>query len=354
VTAVHPLSTEVAPTDADVLRWVYRLAVLTRAVDERLWVLSRQGSVSFVLTARGHEIAQIATAATLRRGHDSAWPYYRDMGVGFALGVTPYEEFMGAMGRADDPHSGARQLTTHLSSPVLKIGSISSAIAAQIPHAVGAAYAAKVLGEDRVAMTWFGDGAASEGYTHEAMNLAAVHKLPVVFVCENNGIAISVPQRLQMAVDSIASRADAYGMVGVRVDGCDALRTYRAAREAVERARRGDGPTLIETVVPRITAHSSQDEEAYRSDDDRRDAEARDPLPRLRAELLERGLLSVAEDDELARQARRSVLADADRALAEPSPAPDRARRWLFAGDSRHPGLAALDAAGIPRGALGE
>src|SRR5579864_6865233 len=128
--------------DNQLLLRIYRVVLATRAVDERLWILSRQGRVSFVLTARGHEVAQVASVAAMRRGHDSAWPYYRDMGVGLALGVSPYEVFLGALARADDPHSGGRQLTAHLSSPSLRIGSISSEVAAHIPHAVGAAYAA--------------------------------------------------------------------------------------------------------------------------------------------------------------------------------------------------------------------
>ena len=137
------------------------MSLVTRAVDERLWIQSRQGRAGFVLTGRGHEIAQVASAAALQQGHDSAWPYYRDLGVGLALGVTPYEVFLGALARADDPHTGGRQLTAHFSSPSLRIGSISSEVAAHIPHAVGAAYAARVRGEDTVAVCWFGDGAAS-------------------------------------------------------------------------------------------------------------------------------------------------------------------------------------------------
>ncbi len=187
----------------DFLRRVYDIALVTRAVDERLWILTRQGRAGFVLTARGHEVAQIASALAMRPGQDSAWPYYRDLGVGLALGVTPYELFLGALARADDPHSGGRQLTAHLSSKSLRIGSVSSEVGAHLPHAVGAAYAAVVKGEDSVAMCYFGDGASSEGATHEAMNLAGVHKLPVVFLCENNGYAISVPLSQQMPITSV-------------------------------------------------------------------------------------------------------------------------------------------------------
>jgi 2-oxoisovalerate dehydrogenase E1 component len=327
------------------LREIYRLALTVRALDERLWQLSRLGQVSFVLTGRGHEIAQIASAKALTVGQDSAWLYYRDLGVGIALGVTPYEFFLGALGRADDPHSGGRQLTSHLSSPRLRIGSVSSAIAAHIPQAVGAGYAARVRDENSVAMCWFGDGAASEGATHEAMNLAAVRKLPLVFVCENNGWAISVPQHLQMPIGSVADRGPAYAMPASSIDGTDAQAVLLAAREAVARARRGDGPSLIELRVPRITPHSSQDDDSYRSAGERDAAATADPLPRLRQELLEAKLLSEDEDDRMLAQIRAAVSADGDRALLAAAPEPGRARRWLFAGDANHEYLGGLESA---------
>ena len=323
--------------DEALLLRIYRVAVTTRAVDERLWTLSRQGRSSFVLTARGHEVAQIASAAAFRRGQDTAWPYYRDMGVGLALGVTPYELFLGAMGRADDPHSGGRQLTMHLSSAGRGIGSVSSEVASHLPHAVGAAYAAWVRGEDRVAFCWFGEGAVAEGAAHEAMNLAAIHALPVVFVCENNELAISVPLRLQMAVGSVAERATGYGMPGVGVDGTDASAVLDATREAARRARAGAGPSLVEAHVPRIVPHSSQDDDHYRTAAEKEAALEADPLPRLRAELIGRGLLTEDEDAELGERIRSLVLADADRAWARPEPEPGRARCWLFAGDPPHP-----------------
>ncbi|MCC7370299.1 MAG: thiamine pyrophosphate-dependent dehydrogenase E1 component subunit alpha [Chloroflexi bacterium] len=329
------------------LRRIYEVLLLSRAVEERFWVLSRQGVASFVLTPRGHDVAQIASAAAIRRGHDSVWPYYRDMALALALGLTPFELFAGSLGRDCDPHSGSRQLTLHISSPRLRIGSVSSEIAAHLPHAVGAAYASRVLGDDRVAVAWFGDGASSEGATHEAMNLAGIHQLPVVFFCENNDIAISVPHHLQMPIASLAERGPAYGMPGVRVDGTDALAVYRATRTAVARARAGLGPSIVDAHVPRITSHSSQDDDQYRTPQEKAAAEARDPLPKLRAELLEFGLLAPGEEAQLQQAARARALEEADRALASPEPAPARARRWLYAGDPPHPELARLEAEGI-------
>ncbi len=342
-----------APANAGeraLLRRIYEVLLLSRAVEERFWLLSRQGVASFVLTSRGHDVAQIASGAAIRRGHDSVWPYYRDMALGLALGVSPFEMYLGSLGRAADSHSGSRQLTMHLSSPRLRIGSVSSEIAAHLPHAVGAAYASKVLGDDRVAVAWFGDGAASEGATHESMNLAGIHKLPVVFFCENNALAISVPLALQMPIQSLAERGPAYGMPGVSVDGTDALAVFRATRQAVERARSGDGPTIIDARVPRITSHSSQDDDAYRTPEERADAEAHDPLPKLREELLEYGLLEPGEEVEMQRAAHARAMAESDRALAMPEAEPGRAKRWLYAGDPPHPELAALEAGGIGPG----
>ena len=315
------------------LKRIYRTAVLTRIVDERLWVLSRQGSVSFVITPRGHEVAQAASAAAIRRGLDSAWPYYRDMAVGFALGVTPYEIFLGALGRAVDPHSGGRQLTAHMSSRQLQIGSISSAIAGQVPHAVGAAYASVVRGIDSVAFCWMGEGATSAGQTHEAMNLAATRRFPVVFLVENNGLAISVPQALQMPIKSAAVRGVGYEMPGVSIDGSDALAVYAATTDARERARQGRGPSLIELRVVRITPHSSQDDDSYRTDAERSAAASEDPIVRLKAALLHAGLMTEDEDAELTSHLRQTVQDDENRALAQPHPEPSRARRWLFVGD---------------------
>lgn len=316
---------------------LHRLVCLTRAVDERLWTLARQGRAGFVLTGRGHEVAQVASAATLQVGVDSAWLYYRDLGVALTLGVTPYEIFLGALAKAADPHSGGRQLTAHFSSRALRIGSVSSEVGAHLPHAVGAAYAARVLGEAAVAVCWFGDGAASEGAAHEAMNLAAVQRLGVVFVCENNGLAISVPEGLQMAAP-VAARAGGYGMPGATIDGTDVEAVHTATAAAVARARNGEGPSLLELLVPRLVPHSSQDDERYRSDDERAAAAARDPLVRLEHRLLADGLLEAGELDGWRRAVHDEVSDAAQAAWAMPDPDPGRAHRWLLAGDPPHGG----------------
>lgn len=320
--------------DVDLLA-TYRVVVLTRAVDERLWTLARQGRAGFVLTGRGHEVAQVATARAVRVGLDSSWLYYRDLGVALALGVSAYEVFLGALGRADDPHSGGRQLTAHFSDPARKIGSVSSEVGAHLVHAVGAAYAGLVRGTGEVAFCWFGDGASSEGAAHEAMNLAGVASLPVVFVCENNGLAISVPTSSQTA-GRIADRAAGYGFEGLRLDGTDALAVHEATAAAAARARDGCGPTLLELMVPRIVPHSSQDDDSYRTDAEREALLAADPLPRLRELCITAGALSPSEDEALVAEIDAQVRDAAKRALDRDLPSPDRARRWLLAGDPAH------------------
>ena len=221
---------------------------------------------------------------------------------------------------------------------------------AHLPHAVGAAYAAKVRGEEAAAMCWFGDGASSEGAAHEAMNQAAVASLPVVFLCENNGYAISVPLAQQMAVPSVAARAAGYGMAGATVDGTDAAAVHAAVSEAVHRARAGDGPTLLDLQVPRLVPHSSQDDEHYRTDEERERSAALDPLPRLEQEVLRRGLLDEQQVAALWQSTHDSVRVDVERALARPGPDAARARQWLFAGDPPHEYATQLDAGPLPPG----
>src|SRR5579875_8177 len=322
---------ERAREERSFLRRVYELAVRARRLDERLWTLYRQGATGFVLTGRGHEIAQIASAFALRPGYDYAWPYYRDICVSLTLGVTPFEMLLGAFGRADDPHSSGRQLPLHLADPLRRIGSVSSVIGAQVAHAVGAAYAARVRGEGWVSVCWFGDGASSEGITHEAMNLAALHRLAVVFICENNGWAIGVPLSEQVAGGSVAARAAAYAMPGRRLDGGDALGIFRATSEAVEAARAGAGPSLLELMVQRMVPHSSQDDDAYRTAEQKQQALAADPVPPLRARLLELGAIDAEEDARLWDEAAREMSAAAERARAYPLPPAERARLHLYA-----------------------
>ena len=222
------------------------IAVMARLIDEAAFRQNRMGRAPFVVPVSGHEGCQIGTAWAMRRGTDIWLPYYRDLAVVLVAGMTPYEVFLGIFSKADDPSSGGRQMPAHWGSRRLGIITGSSPIATQVPHAAGIAYAVKYRGEDAVVATWFGDGATSEGDWHEGLNFAGIHKLPVIFVCENNHYAISVPQSKQMAVRDVADRAAGYGFPGVVVDGNDVLACYGAMKQAHERARAGEGPTLIE------------------------------------------------------------------------------------------------------------
>ena len=312
--------------DADLAR-AYRVMLLTRALDERIWALSQQGRVGITGSVRGHEAAQVGSAWALRPGRDIVYPYYRDVGVALSLGLAPLDILLGALDKAGDPFSGARQMPFHFTSTRLRIPTPSTSVATQIPHAVGAALASRLRGEDGVAIVYFGDGAASKSDFHEGLNFAAVRKLPVVFFCENNQYAISVPLRLQMPVASVADRAAGYGVPGERFDGTDVLESYRATRRAIERAESGAGPSLLEAVIYRLGPHTSHDDDSrYRSRAEVAEWEARDPIPRLRADLLDRGLLSADQERALASDVRREV----DEALAAAEAAPDPTRSSAF------------------------
>ncbi len=232
-------------TPEDLLR-MHRHMVTARLIDEASFRQNRMGRAPFVVPVSGHEGCQVGTASAMVPGVDVWVPYYRDLGIVLVAGLTPYEVFLGVFSKADDPSSGGRQMPSHWGSRRLAIVSHSSPIATQVPHAAGIAYAMRYRDEPAVVGCWFGEGATSEGDWHEGLNFAAIHKLPVLFVCENNEYAISVRQDKQMAVRDVASRAEGYGMPGVVVDGSDVLACYGAMRTARERAITGAGPTLIE------------------------------------------------------------------------------------------------------------
>lgn len=300
---------------------IYRTMVRCRTLDERVWLLNRQGKAAIVASAQGHEAAQLGSVWALRKGHDRFYIYYRDLAVLVGLGMTPAEIMRGFMARDGEPLSGARQFPTHGAYPKLKLVNLSNVVATQIPQAVGAALASRMRGEDAVTIAYFGDGASSAGDCHEAMNFATVHSLPVVFFCENNGYAISVPLSAQMAVDNIASRAQGYGMPGVAVDGTDVVAVHEVTSEAATRARSGGGPTLIEAMVERYLPHTSDDDDTlYRERNDVEKARLRDPLIRLRKELTSAGALSDELDEQIAAAARREIDQATEEAEAAPYP----------------------------------
>jgi 2-oxoisovalerate dehydrogenase E1 component alpha subunit len=330
--------TETAPgplglPDDDLLA-MHRTMLTARLIDEAALRQNRMGRAPFVVPVSGHEGCQIGTAWPMRRGTDVWVPYYRDLGVVLVAGMTPEQVFLGVFSKAADPTSGGRQMPSHWSSRELGIVSHSSPIATQIPHAAGIAYAMKYRNEDAVVASWFGEGATSEGDWHEGLNFAAIHRLPVVFVCENNEYAISVPQSKQMAVADVASRAEGYGMPGVVVDGQDVLACYRVMKDAHDRARSGEGPTLIECKTYRFLPHTSDDDDkTYRSREEVEERRHQDPIERFATHLLDTG---VADRDAL-QTVHDAVKAEVDSAIRSawdaPDPDPSTATRHVFAED---------------------
>lgn len=283
------------------VEWYYYMQ-LARQIDYRCQVLNRQGRAPFVLSCAGHEAAQIGVAWPLKPEYDWIAPYYRDVVLCFRMGVTPLDLMLSVLAKPDDPASGGKQTPGHFSDTRLNIISNASPVATQMVHATGAAYGLKMDGTDKVVMTCYGEGSGSTGDVHEAFNFAAIYKLPAIFVCQNNGFAISVPFRKEYAVQYAAQRALGYGFPGVTLDGRDPVTCYHVAQQAVARARSGQGPTLIECLVDRLGAHSSEDDQRrYRTQEEIDELQRNDCLTQFRKRLLDEGILnekSIAEYDE--------------------------------------------------------
>jgi 2-oxoisovalerate dehydrogenase E1 component alpha subunit len=327
-----------APVEAEVdlsrerLLAMYETMLLARAVDERQWILNRQGRMPFHISCQGHEGSGAGSALALDRTRDVMVPYYRSLAAVIAFGVTPSELFLSALARADDPMTGGRQMPAHYGLASARILTSGSPVATQIPHATGAALASKIRGDGGVSIVYFGDGASSKGDFHEGLNFAAIHKLPAIFVCENNHYAISVPTSKQMAVHSVADRAVGYGMFGESVDGTDPLAVYRSVQLAADRARAGEGPTLIESNVVRLTPHSSDDDDRrYRPESEREEARQHDPINVFGMYLRSRGLIDDETEEALRDRIQRTVEAALEAAEAAALPSPETAFDHVYA-----------------------
>ncbi|HEX7472241.1 MAG TPA: thiamine pyrophosphate-dependent dehydrogenase E1 component subunit alpha [Candidatus Limnocylindrales bacterium] len=329
--AAARLGDDVGLSDDELVE-MYRMVALARAVDERMWILNRAGRIPFVISGQGHEGAQVGITWALRKGHDWIAPFYRSIATCLTFGMTARDILTAQYATANDPSSGGRQMPGHYGHPSHNIVSVSSPVATQILHAVGIALAAKIRGTGQVAMTFMGEGSSNQGDVHEGLNFAAIHHLPFVFVVENNGYAISVPSSLELALPDVASRASGYGIPGMVVDGSDVLACYRAAREAVDRARRGDGPTLIEAKVLRLTAHSSDDQQTkYRPAEELVAERARDALPLFRAQLRAAGVLTPEVEARVTGEIAAAVEEATEYAESQPDPTPDTALRYVYA-----------------------
>ncbi|MBM7840284.1 2-oxoisovalerate dehydrogenase E1 component alpha subunit [Alkalihalobacillus xiaoxiensis] len=272
---------------------IYKTMLLARRIDERMWLLNRAGKIPFVISCQGQEASQVGAAFALDRSNDYVLPYYRDMGVVLAFGMTAKELMLSGFAKQEDPNSGGRQMPGHFGQKKNRIVTGSSPVTTQVPHAVGIALAGRLEKKEFVTFTTFGEGSSNQGDFHEGANFAGVHKLPVIFMCENNKYAISVPIEKQLACESVADRAVGYGMPGVTVDGNDPLAVYEAVKEAAERGRNGEGPSLIETISYRLTPHSSDDDDrAYRSREEVAEAKAKDPIHTFANYLLENKAIS--------------------------------------------------------------
>ena len=299
----------------------YRTMCLSRALDIRIWTLNRQGKAAIAASAQGHEAAQVATVMATDPTRDRYLIYYRQLTAMLMLGTTPTEMLVQFLARDGEILSGARQFPLHGAHPRVDLFSFSNVVGTQLPQAVGVALADKMKERDAVTISFFGDGAASQGDCHEAMNFAGIHKVPVVFLCENNRYAISVPLEQQMPVESIASRAFAYGIPGVEVDGTDIVASYEAVKEAVDRARSGGGASLVELRVERLLPHTTDDDHTrYRSEEDIERMRDMDPLPIMEQMLRRHGILDDATDTEFKESARRAVDDATDEAEALPFP----------------------------------
>ena len=294
---------------------LYRWMVLGRSLDERMVTLQRQGRIGFYIGAIGEEATVFGTVAALAP-QDWIFPSYREHGAAFMRGL-PLTTFMANLfGNAGDVVKG-RQMPCHETWAPGHFVSISSPIATQVTQAVGAAWAARIQGDDMVPIAFFGDGSTSAHDFHTGLNFASVRKIPVVFVCRNNGWAISVPREKQTAAKTFASKAVGYGMPGVRVDGNDILAMLQVAGEAIDRARAGDGPTLIEALTYRVQGHSSSDDPSvYRDPKEPEIWEKRDPLNRMRNYLRHRGLWDEAWERDITERYNQEItdaLAAADK-----------------------------------------
>jgi pyruvate dehydrogenase E1 component alpha subunit len=319
-----------AGLDREDLLGIYRNMLVTRGIEERGHILYKQGKIpgSFY-TGRGNEAAAVGVA-TAMGPNDVGTPLQRDMGVHVTRGTEPWRIFAQYMGRVDGPTRG-RDGNVHMAEAQLGLHTMVSHLPAMLPVAVGMALAFRIREEKRVAVAWCGEGAAARGDAHEGMNFAGVRQLPVVFVIDNNQWAYSTPTYLGHAVEHLADRAAAYGFDGVVVDGTDVLAVYREAKRAIEKAREGGGPTLLECVTLRMEGHAVHDDAFYVPKELFEEWAKRDPIERYRAWLRENANLTDEEEDEIRSGVKRLLNEAVQRAEESPLPDPATLEEGVFA-----------------------
>ncbi|WP_303966049.1 thiamine pyrophosphate-dependent dehydrogenase E1 component subunit alpha [Sporosarcina ureae] len=321
---------ELGLTDEDVLQ-MYETMLMARRLDERMWLLNRAGKIPFVISCQGQEAAQVGASFALNNEKDWIAPYYRDMGVVLHFGMTPKELMLSAFAKAEDPNSGGRQMPGHFGQRKNRILTGSSPVTTQLPHAVGVALAAKMNKQDFITFVTLGEGSSNQGDFHEGMNFAGVHKLPTVIMVENNKYAISVPIEKQIACENVSDRAIGYGMPGYTVDGRDPLTVYKVVKEAADRARNGDGPTLVEAVCYRLTAHSSDDDQRqYRDAQELEDEKKNDPLLSFIHYLQEVHVLTEEKFEEIEERVKQQVDEATEYAEQAEYAKPEHALRHVY------------------------
>lgn len=317
-------------SDEEVLG-MFRTMLLARKIDERMWLLNRSGKIPFVISCQGQEAAQVGAAFALDREKDYVAPYYRDMGIVLAFGMTAKDLMLSGFAKKEDPSSAGRQMPGHFGSKKNRIITGSSPVTTQVPHAVGVALALKMEKKKLVSFASLGEGSTNQGDFHEGLNFAGVHKLPVITMVQNNKYAISVPIEKQMACERVSDRATSYGMPGITVDGNDPLFVYEAVKEARMRAIKGEGPTLIETLSYRFTAHSSDDDDRqYRSREEVEEAKANDSILTFREYLKNERVLSNETEQAINEEIKDIVNAATDYAENAPYAKPEDALRFVY------------------------
>jgi 2-oxoisovalerate dehydrogenase E1 component alpha subunit len=306
--------------------------LLARRLDEQAWKLLKQEKIRYHISCIGHEALQVGAGYAIRRGYDWVAPYYRELALMLTLGLTPEAFMLSLRGKKGDPGSDGRQTPGSWSLKQANVISHSSSLAAQTVQAVGVALGIKLRGEDRIVLNCTGEGATSMGEWYEGVNFAAVHRLPVIFLVENNRYAISMPPGKQMAVDDLTQKAEGLGVTAAKVNGRDMAAVYDAVSEAVFRARNEGGPTLIEATTYRITPHSSDDDDrTYRSRSEVEAYRRRDPLLLTKAFLVESGVLTEQDVEMLEEKAQKIIQEAVLQADAAPYPAPGEAAGPVYA-----------------------
>lgn len=313
--------------EVDDLKIIYQAMDLGRKLDERMWLLNRAGKIPFVISCQGQEATQIGTAYALQKGDVTA-PYYRDLALVTYLGMTPIETMQSAFGKRDDISSGGKQMPSHFSKKEVGIMSQGSSVATQILHAVGAALTFKMDNKQQVALTTLGEGSSNQGDFHEGLNFAGVHDLPFICLIENNKYAISVSKELQYGAEQLSDRAKGYGMFGETVDGNDPIAVYGAIKAARERAINGEGATLIEAMCTRLTAHSSDDDDRYRSNEEKAQDKENDCNLKFKSYLIDNELVDRDWFDEI-EQENQAIVNKATKE-AEASPYPDASETYQY------------------------